>query len=1074
MQHQDSLPGNSSPIVSPVGLLEDPTLSANLGDTLTPISHGPAMMPVQGSRADSAAEQDLNAVVDLYQNGRAATQNWADKVAETPLVSTTAQASAILASRAADAASQTLSLTKDKAQDVASDVVSSVRTLADTASKNWNAPDNRAHNAFKQQGEKFVNGLTQLAADVDDSDRMEQVRSYLGNATDYFTTFTDSVYSELGYVSAPDAAPLKSQQAEQLAAAELRLKENLLDLRDSPAFISTIESAFGEQQTPDEAEAIATDFASGAAAPKLEVVAAESLQGAAAYGDNTIFISEQYLDSSTQQPEALDAVLLEEAGHYIDEQLNRADSPGDEGAIFARLSQGEALSAAELTALKSENDHAKLRHNNQEIDIENFGFGNVLGGISNAASNAWNSVTDTASNTIDSFSSAASNTWDSVTDTASDTWNSVTDTASDTWDSFSDSASDTWNSVTDTASDTWDSFSDSASDTWNSVTDTASDTWDSVTDTTSDTWNSVTDTTSDTWNSVTDTASDTWNSVSDTASDTFSSAFDTTSDTLSNFGSAADSWKNFGLDDDADTFSSTLDTPADMLNDFGGASDSWKNFGLDAAEGISGAFDTASDTLNNFGSAAADTWHNVGSSALDARDNLTGMAADTWNNVADTASNALDKLAETTEPATDFVAEAVDTVTDTVDEVADTVAATTPDDVADAVETVTETIADTASTATDYVAETVDAASETTANAWNSVTETAANTWDNLTEAATTATENVADTATAATDAVIDSATADSLGETLEPVADFAANVDTSVGDAIDNTVAATTEFVTQEVPEWIAEKASLAKKGGADVLEAVNNTGAMMTGVHSAGSALIGGGALSAGADGPLPFGDVIAVPLVVAGGTLLIYDGLRDRANIDTSSTIDTGYDPDLDPNRANQTPPATLENLWELPGFPQEAGIDEGIGGFSEAPQDLVNPSIPGFGDGLDSVKPEDFVLDINFGKHLRDLEGEPPEDMVDPHAHHILYKKGRGAKQQELVQEGQGILRDAGIDPIYGPENLTWAPNRVAGQHGIEDLSELVEALRETEAIGGDQQDFADVLEFYGNKASRRGQ
>lgn len=31
------------------------------------------------------------------------------------------------------------------------------------------------------------------------------------------------------------------------------------------------------------------------------------------------------------------------------------------------------------------------------------------------------------------------------------------------------------------------------------------------------------------------------------------------------------------------------------------------------------------------------------------------------------------------------------------------------------------------------------------------------------------------------------------------------------------------------------------------------------------------------------------------------------------------------------------------------------------------------------------------------------------MIDPHAHHILFKKGNGKAQQELVKEGQEILR-----------------------------------------------------------------
>lgn len=38
------------------------------------------------------------------------------------------------------------------------------------------------------------------------------------------------------------------------------------------------------------------------------------------------------------------------------------------------------------------------------------------------------------------------------------------------------------------------------------------------------------------------------------------------------------------------------------------------------------------------------------------------------------------------------------------------------------------------------------------------------------------------------------------------------------------------------------------------------------------------------------------------------------------------------------------------------------------------------------------------------------GEPPSDMFDSHAHHILFKKGRGRKQQELTQKAQQILAE----------------------------------------------------------------
>jgi len=67
-------------------------------------------------------------------------------------------------------------------------------------------------------------------------------------------------------------------------------------------------------------------------------------------------------------------------------------------------------------------------------------------------------------------------------------------------------------------------------------------------------------------------------------------------------------------------------------------------------------------------------------------------------------------------------------------------------------------------------------------------------------------------------------------------------------------------------------------------------------------------------------------------------------------------------------------------------------------------------------------DEALIKIEFGKYLRGIIGDPPTAMIDPHAYHILFKKGNGQKQRELVQEGQEILKKYGIEPISGKENL----------------------------------------------------
>lgn len=110
--------------------------------------------------------------------------------------------------------------------------------------------------------------------------------------------------------------------------------------------------------------------------------------------------------------------------------------------------------------------------------------------------------------------------------------------------------------------------------------------------------------------------------------------------------------------------------------------------------------------------------------------------------------------------------------------------------------------------------------------------------------------------------------------------------------------------------------------------------------------------------------------------------------------------------------------------------------------------------------------------SFRTLLREKVGDPPVGMPDPHAHHILYRKGLGSGQQALVLVGQAILEKHGIDPVYGVENLVWAPMRVVGQHGIEALQNVLDTLTKVDAYGGDYDDIVDALRELGRIAASR--
>ena len=100
----------------------------------------------------------------------------------------------------------------------------------------------------------------------------------------------------------------------------------------------------------------------------------------------------------------------------------------------------------------------------------------------------------------------------------------------------------------------------------------------------------------------------------------------------------------------------------------------------------------------------------------------------------------------------------------------------------------------------------------------------------------------------------------------------------------------------------------------------------------------------------------------------------------------------------------------------------------------------------------------------------IVGEPQEGMYDPCAHHILFKTGLKGRQQDLVKEGQRILREYGIDPIVGPENIVWAPRGVVGQHTTVSLEKVVDGLKCIDDMGGDYEQIVKALKKYGKNAS----
>ncbi|MEK9199692.1 AHH domain-containing protein [Ureibacillus sp. 179-F W5.1 NHS] len=158
--------------------------------------------------------------------------------------------------------------------------------------------------------------------------------------------------------------------------------------------------------------------------------------------------------------------------------------------------------------------------------------------------------------------------------------------------------------------------------------------------------------------------------------------------------------------------------------------------------------------------------------------------------------------------------------------------------------------------------------------------------------------------------------------------------------------------------------------------------------------------------------------------------------------------------------------MKGLDNFQGPPKTAIKTENIGDSTKPVDKVDEGNIKGTGESTKNVDK------IDYGAYLKKNKGDPPSDMYDPHAHHIVFKKGNGKAQKELVKEGQDILREYDIDPIIGLENLVWAPNRVKGQHSIEALRNVVDNIKKVRDAGGDREDMVEMLEKLGDIAKRR--
>jgi Ca2+-binding RTX toxin-like protein len=154
-----------------------------------------------------------------------------------------------------------------------------------------------------------------------------------------------------------------------------RATAKLQQFATQPNFLEQLRLAFGDTFDSNVALAIGNQFRSGdfSLIPDVRVLGNGELgtaNGAYAGELDEIFVSLDFLALQGDVP-AITNLLLEEFGHKLDRLLNgNVDSPGDEGAIFAALAQGQALSTDVLAQLQSEDDHRVISVDGKLVAIE--------------------------------------------------------------------------------------------------------------------------------------------------------------------------------------------------------------------------------------------------------------------------------------------------------------------------------------------------------------------------------------------------------------------------------------------------------------------------------------------------------------------------------------------------------------------------------------------------------------------------------------------------------------------------------------------------------------------------------
>lgn len=183
-------------------------------------------------------------------------------------------------------------------------------------------------------------------------------------------------------------ASMKAQQAALADAQALARVTTAVQQRLAAAagnadrFNATLRQAFGDQFDATQAEALRQQALAGdfSWAPKIQIATARQLadlsgtqsadgaaRGCYVQAEDTIYIAAETLHGDADTAQRL---LMEEMGHAIDARINTSDAVGDEGEIFSKLMNGDAVTAQQMAEMKADNDHGTVQLNGRSVQVE--------------------------------------------------------------------------------------------------------------------------------------------------------------------------------------------------------------------------------------------------------------------------------------------------------------------------------------------------------------------------------------------------------------------------------------------------------------------------------------------------------------------------------------------------------------------------------------------------------------------------------------------------------------------------------------------------------------------------------